>query len=59
MEHGHHKLLEANNMIQQQFSSNENKKINAVHKCSLFGINLNFNKLNTIQYYAHISSIYD
>jgi hypothetical protein len=27
MEHGHHKLLEVINMIQQQFSSNENKKL--------------------------------
>jgi hypothetical protein len=27
MNHGRHKLLEVSNMIQQQFSSNENKKL--------------------------------
>ena len=44
------------NMIQEQFSSNENKKFNAVCKCYLFSIN--FNILNTtIQYYIHTCSV--
>jgi len=52
MEHVHHKLLQVIGMIPQQFSSNENKKINAVRECSLFGTN--FVILNTAaQYYAN------
>jgi len=51
MEHVHHKLLQVIGMIPQQFSSNENKKIN-VRECSLFGTN--FVILNTAtQYHAN------
>ena len=57
MEHGHHKFLVVINMIQQQFSSNENKKLMLPAKNSLLG--KNFDVLNTtIQYYAHTCSIY-
>jgi len=51
MELIHHKLLQVIGMIPQQFSSNENKKINAVRECSLFGTNFILN--TAAQYYAN------
>ena len=50
-----HKLFEVIDMIQQQFSPNENKN-NAVLQCFLFGIN--FDTLNTTQHYVHTFPIY-
>jgi len=57
MEHAQHKLLQVIGMIPQQFSSSENKKINAVRECSLFDAP-NFVILNTAtQYYANTFQI--